>query len=156
MIKYLNIILSFLILFSSISFAADQYHPAINKKSKKQHEQNNTASDPCESTSGLGQQECAQKKMNIADKKLNAVYKVLLLKLPEVEGTVGGETGRYPKHGLIAAQRAWIKYRDANCEFFGDMYGEAPVWRLAENLNCQVKMTESRTKELQKYLKDYN
>ena len=150
MMKYIRIFFSLMILLSSISFAAD--NTAINKKQKQRY---SFEGDPCESTSGLGQQECARRKLDIADKKLNSIYKALLAKLPEVAGTEGGETGRYLKKGLIEAQRAWIKYRDANCEFFGDIYGGAPVWRSAENLNCRVAMTEARTKELQKYFDDY-
>ena len=155
MIKLITITISILFLFSSISFAAEEL-PAKKKKSKKQYEQNNVTSDPCESTSGMGQQECAAKKMEIADKELNTIYKALLAKLREIDGVEGGETGRYPKKGLIDAQRAWIKYRDANCDFYGDIYGGAPAWRSAESLNCRTEMTEGRTKELQKYFEYYN
>jgi uncharacterized protein YecT (DUF1311 family) len=150
-IKHITVTLSILILFSSISFAADEY-PAIKKKSKKQYDQNNAASDPCESTSGLGQWECAQKKMEIADKKLNAIYKVLIAKLPEVYGP----EGRNPKKDLIEAQRVWIKYRDSNCQFVGGISGGAPVWRDAYYEQCRVEMTEARTKELQKYNEEFN
>lgn len=150
MIKYIIIFLSLMILLFSISFAANNI--VVNNQ-PKQEQKYGLEDDPCKSTSGLGQQECAKRKLDIADKKLNSIYKALLAKLPEVDGR--GETERYPKKGLIGAQRKWINYRDANCEFFGDIYGGAPVWRYAENLNCCVAMTEVRTKELQKYFDFY-
>lgn len=152
MTNKVTITLIIMVLFSVVSFAAD--NNAVSKNVKKKYSQKKTG-NPCESPSGVGQQECAGKKFEIADKKLNSIYKVLLAKLPEVDGTEGGETGKYPKRGLIEAQKAWIKYRDANCDFYGDIYGGAPVWRSAESLNCRVTMTEIRTKELQKYLDDY-
>ena len=151
MIKFITITLSVLILLLSISFAADD-NEALSKSIKKYEQKD----DPCESTGAMGQQECAQIKMDIADKELNAVYKALLAKLPEVEGVEGGETGRYPKKSLIEAQRAWIKYRDANCQFFGEIYGGSPAWQFAENLNCRTKMTITRTEELRNYLDNSN
>jgi uncharacterized protein YecT (DUF1311 family) len=85
---------------------------------------------------------CSAEKYDQADAKMNKLYGQLLAKL---------ET-KQTKERLRTAQRAWIKYRDANCEFFGDIYGGAPVWRSAEDLNCRVEMTTIRTKELRKYL----
>jgi uncharacterized protein YecT (DUF1311 family) len=157
MIKLITITISILFLFSSISFAADELPakielPSKTNKSKKQNELNNAESDPCKSAKGAGQQECAHNKMVIADKELNAIYKALLAKLLEVDGVEGGETGRYPKRGLIEAQKAWIKYRDTNCAFYGDIYGGAPVWRSVEDLYCRTEMTTTRTKELRKFL----
>jgi len=154
MIKFITVTLSALFLLATNSFAADNIH--VVNKSKKKYEQNNAASDPCESTGGLGQQECAQKKIEIADKKLNVIYKSLLAKLPEIEGVEGGEAGKYPKKGLIDAQIAWIKFRDKNCEFVGDVSGGAPLWRRAYDGFCRAEMTETRAKELQKYFDDYN
>ena len=150
MIKHITIILSILILFSSISFASDDNR--IIKKSKKKYERINSLSELCESTGGLGQQECAQKKMEIADKKLNVTYKELLTKLPEEYGP----DRRNPKKYLIEAQRVWIKYRQTNCEFVGSIFGGAEVWRDAYFENCRVEMTETRTKELQRYFDEYN
>jgi len=150
MIRLLTITLSILISLASISFAVDEY-PAIKKKSKKQYEQNNVVSDPCESTSGIGQWECAQKKMEIADKKLNATYKVLIGMLQDGFWPNGVE----PKKDLIEAQRLWIKYRDANCQLVGGISGGAPEWRSAYYENCRVEMTEKRTEELQKYIEEH-
>jgi len=151
MIKFITIILSILIIFPSILFAADNN---LELKSKTKYEHNNAVSDPCESTSGLGQQECAQKKNEIADKKLNAIYKALLKKLSEVEVVEGGETGISPKKKLIQAQRAWIKFRNANCEFVGNLSGGVHTWKSVHEGFCFTEMTEERTKELQKYFKE--
>jgi uncharacterized protein YecT (DUF1311 family) len=149
----ITLIFSTFFFFFTISFAADNNTISQNVKKKYKHEE---ISDSCNSPSSFGQQECVEKKMDIADKELNAAYKALLTKLPEVDGTMGGETGRFPKHGLITAQKAWMKYRDANCQFYGDMHGGAPAWRAVEDFYCRIEMTKSRTKELRKILKDYD
>jgi uncharacterized protein YecT (DUF1311 family) len=134
MIKLTTIIFCILFLFVSISYTADQN------------------SNPCESTSGLGQWKCAQKKMEIADKKLNATYKTLLEKIQNSSWPNGVD----PKKDLIEAQRQWIKYRDTNSQFVGDCTGGAPEWRSAYYENCRFEMTEERTKELQKYIERLN
>jgi uncharacterized protein YecT (DUF1311 family) len=53
---------------------------------------------------------CASKEFTAADKRLNDVYSKLN-KLLDPEG----------QRKLREAQRAWIKYRDANAEFSGDI-----------------------------------
>jgi uncharacterized protein YecT (DUF1311 family) len=154
MFKYIIVTINALILLATISFAADDNH--VQKKSRKIVEQKNAASALCESTSGLGQQLCAQKKFDVADRKLNVTYKSLITKLPEVEGVEGGETETHPRKRLINAQRAWMKFRDANCEFVGEINGGAPIWRQAYESYCRAEITETRAKELQNILKEYN
>lgn len=155
MIKKITITLIILFLLSSLSFSVADTRdeiPAIKKKPNRQYGQRDTVIEPCESPGALGQQECAQKKINIADKKLNATYKELLAKIPEDYGP----DRRNPKKALIDAQRLWIKYRDANCQFHGDITGGAPDWVGAFSMLCILEMTEARTNELQKYNKqDY-
>jgi uncharacterized protein YecT (DUF1311 family) len=147
MIRLITIALSILILFLSISFAADDHR--VMKRLKTKSAQNNSTSDPCGGTSGREQSECARNKLDIADKKLNATYEALLIKLKDVHHP---EADNFNK-GLIAAQRAWIKYRDENCQFHGSYTGGAPSWQAYYHIQCLANMTDAREKELQEYLK---
>jgi uncharacterized protein YecT (DUF1311 family) len=70
------------------------------------------------------------------DARLNENYRRLLPKL-----------GTERKNALIEAQRAWIKFRDANCGFYGDPEGGSAA-RMAAN-ECFLNATADRAKELQ-------
>jgi uncharacterized protein YecT (DUF1311 family) len=83
---------------------------------------------------------CSQLAYQNADKKLNQVYKQLLPKL---------ERPRQQK--LIAAQQAWIKFRDNSCEFERSGYEGGSI-APSVYLNCLEKLTKQRTQQLQEYL----
>jgi len=52
--------------------------------------------------------ECIKAKPNAADQRLNTAYKALQARIDA------------PQHQpLLAAQRLWLQYRDANCGFYG-------------------------------------
>jgi len=51
--------------------------------------------------------ERVQAKTNVADQRLNAAYKALQARIDAAQ--------RQP---LLAAQRLWVQYRDANCGFY--------------------------------------
>jgi uncharacterized protein YecT (DUF1311 family) len=69
------------------------------------------------------------------DARLNENYKKLISKLP---------TER--KNALVEAQRAWIKFRDANCGFYADPEGGSAA-RMTAN-QCFLNATADRAKEL--------
>jgi len=79
---------------------------------------------------------CLAHARDAADAKLNAVYKQLRGKLDAADG-----------QRLVAAQRLWIQYRDANCaaerELYGGGTGGPPTF-----LACIEAMTRACTKEL--------
>ncbi|CDM96336.1 lysozyme inhibitor LprI family protein [Limnospira fusiformis KN01] len=83
---------------------------------------------------------CADDDYRVADRKLNEVYQQLT---PKVQGE--------ERQRLIAAQRAWIQFRDTNCRFES---AEALGGTLEGLLftNCLTKMTTNRTAELQAYI----
>jgi Uncharacterized protein conserved in bacteria len=57
-------------------------------------------------------------------------------------------SSRDENHRLYAAsQRAWIKYRDAQCELEASDFGDGSGGGLAY-LECAIKKTEARIKEL--------
>lgn len=85
--------------------------------------------------------ECAKLSYQRADKKLNQAYQQLLPTL---------ETSR--KQKLIAAQLAWIKFRDTNCEFEGSKYEGGSIASSIYS-GCLENTTKLRTQELQEFLK---
>jgi uncharacterized protein YecT (DUF1311 family) len=95
---------------------------------------------PCgDETSTLAVVECVQVKTNVADQQLNAAYKALQARIDAAQ--------RQP---LLAAQRLWVQYRDANCGFYGVQDGSIRQVQAAE---CIRSMTEDRARELEKAIK---
>jgi uncharacterized protein YecT (DUF1311 family) len=75
------------------------------------------------------------------DARLNANYKRLMSKLSAKR-----------KEGLLEAQRAWTKFRDANCSFSYDPEGGSAAL-LASN-NCMLNVTADRARELKNLSND--
>ena len=87
-----------------------------------------------------------QARLAVADKELNSVYQALLKAMPE------DKPDDYPKRTLIAAQRAWIPYRDATCNHAGESTGAVRMWKSTHTTTCLADMTQARTKELRNML----
>jgi uncharacterized protein YecT (DUF1311 family) len=86
--------------------------------------------------------DCAAQAAKAADIKLNAAYKAVL-----------AASDKQRQLLLRKAQRAWIAFRDANCDVYSDMtrVKDSPVeGSMAPQLywGCQKKITEERTLEL--------
>jgi uncharacterized protein YecT (DUF1311 family) len=83
---------------------------------------------------------CSQQSYQAADKRLNQVYK-------KVISTLNGSQ----KPILIAAQQAWIKFRDNNCDF--EVYGSrgGTGYEIFRN-GCLERLTTQRTKDLENFL----
>lgn len=95
---------------------------------------------PCgQKTSTLEVVQCVQAKTNIADQRLNAAYKTLQARIEANQ--------RQP---LLAAQRPWVQYRDANCAFYGTRDGSI---RQVQGAECIRSMTEDRAHELEEAIK---
>jgi uncharacterized protein YecT (DUF1311 family) len=75
------------------------------------------------------------------DTRLNENYKRLMSKVSAKR-----------KKTLLEAQRAWIKFRDLNCEFYYDPDGGTAA-RLAGN-DCFLQATADRAKELKNLTND--
>jgi uncharacterized protein YecT (DUF1311 family) len=88
----------------------------------------------------MGMNLCAAADAEAADAKLNAIYKKLAAK---AEGT--------EKTALRDAQRAWIAYRDKECDY-ETIGSEGGSIRPMEVSMCVTKITEARTKELGGFL----
>ncbi len=102
-------------------------HPASGAK----------AALPCEQAAATTDQitGCAAKGQAEADARLNAAYRDLLRYLDPDE-----------RKQLVAAQRSWLAFRDADCAFFGGGGGSlAP----ANRLSCEAGLTNARAVELE-------
>lgn len=84
-----------------------------------------------------GMIDCITAEHKRQDARLNAAYKALMADLPPARKTP-----------LQEAQRAWIKFRDANCNFYLDPDGGS-LARVQAN-DCMMTTTASRALELEK------
>jgi uncharacterized protein YecT (DUF1311 family) len=93
--------------------------------------------------------ECAEQDRAAADRSLNDVYKKLLTNLKN-----DPEQQRNSKFQIIAAQRAWVTFRDAECDFRANLSGSAPQWLPVNRAHCLTELTVARMKVLQGYNED--
>jgi uncharacterized protein YecT (DUF1311 family) len=88
----------------------------------------------------IGLNRCAQADFAVADAKLNQLYKQLIAK-----------SGADEKTALRDTQRAWVAYRDKECEYetIGSAGGSI---RPMEEWECATALTEARAKDFAKFL----
>jgi uncharacterized protein YecT (DUF1311 family) len=89
----------------------------------------------CDAQTTLGMVDCFNVQTKMWDQRLNLAYQALM------ERSDAGQ--RQP---LKAAQRLWIRYRDANCRYYGSAEGSI---RQIEAAQCLHAMTEARACELE-------
>lgn len=87
--------------------------------------------------------ECAGKSFAEADKKLNDAYRQISDRLKDDAAS---------KKLLVDAQRAWIAFRDAECNFQGGPPDTAGTIYSMVVAGCQESLTNSRLKDFQGYL----
>lgn len=96
--------------------------------------------DACMNNAGttVAMQNCIAEEYTSQDARLNQAYKKL---------TAALSTSR--KKELQAAQRLWIQYRDANCQFYADPDGGSIATINAAS--CTLQMTTQRAQELENF-----
>jgi uncharacterized protein YecT (DUF1311 family) len=85
---------------------------------------------------------CADKALKASDAELNAVYRTITHRLasdPETEKQ------------LVAAQRAWIAFRDAECKFSSSGTSGGSAYPMVHSM-CLDGLTRARTKDLKALL----
>lgn len=119
--------------------------PALAVDDTKLQERYSPAFDTClespEGQSTAGMVQCIGVELAVQDKALNAAYRDL----------TSGMNARQ-KANLVKAQRAWIAFRDADCQARYD-----PDWGTISTLNanmCMLHRTVERTIELEEFLAD--
>ena len=87
---------------------------------------------------------CWGNQYKAADAQLNKTYQQLVALLDADEKTQ-----------LRNVEAAWIKYRDANCEFVGDQYKGGSMRPMIYAM-CMADVTTNRTTELKHQIEDRN
>ncbi|KEZ27506.1 hypothetical protein A3SK_0109495 [Pseudomonas amygdali pv. tabaci str. 6605] len=101
------------------------------------------ASDCMDTASTQGEMnKCAHQLYKAADKQLNDTYHSVTTRL--------GDDAQIKKK-LVAAQRNWVAFRDAECDFVAFQTAGGTVEPMVKLL-CLEKVTTKRAAELQDYL----
>ncbi|WP_197478254.1 lysozyme inhibitor LprI family protein [Luteibacter rhizovicinus] len=100
------------------------------------------AEDCDEASSQLSMNMCADQEFEAADKQLNATYR-------QVTGRLKGDQAATSL--LIKAQRAWLSFRDAQCEFAASANAQGSISPMLI-AQCRSAATHARTKELEALL----
>lgn len=92
---------------------------------------------------------CAEKDFQAADSKLNEYWKparqAAIARDQELQGDDKGA-----EKALLAAQRAWIAYRDATCVAEGFAMRDGSAEDMTVSM-CKTRLTQQRTKDLKAY-----
>jgi uncharacterized protein YecT (DUF1311 family) len=83
-----------------------------------------------------GMIECIDTEFLRQDARLNKAYQALMANLADPR-----------REKLQQAQRIWLKYRDANCDFYADPDG-GTIAQVSAN-NCMLNTTAERARELE-------
>lgn len=86
---------------------------------------------------------CVSADLALEDKRLNAIYRDLIALLK----TRDKEQDRTNEESLRRAQRAWVAFRDADCEFAGKAM-EGGTFEVVLQLQCILKHTSARNQQL--------
>jgi uncharacterized protein YecT (DUF1311 family) len=99
--------------------------------------------DPCPgSNTQFELNQCAARARDKADAELNKVYRELIK-----------DTGTTERAKLRAAQLAWLKFRDAQCDYESVGNKGGSIYPMVSSF-CQAKLTTARTKQLQEILRE--
>lgn len=86
--------------------------------------------------------ECAGKDYKKSDTELNKLYKEIRSRLSDQPDTV---------KKLVSAQRAWIAFRDAECDFVTLNTQGGSAYGMLVSM-CRDRLTQARIKEFKTYL----
>jgi len=101
------------------------------------------ADDCANATTQSEMNQCAAKDNKAADKELNDLYKQITARLKDDPEA---------KQLLVKAQRAWIVFRDAECNFSASGVEGGSVYPLIYS-NCITAQTKARIEAFKTYLK---
>lgn len=99
---------------------------------------------------------CAYRDYEAADAALNVQWKLTSAKMKQIDAEFDGTYDNRPGYHdtLLAAQRAWLTYRDRYCESEGySMRGGS-----AESMvisGCRATLTRERTEQLKALVEEY-
>lgn len=90
---------------------------------------------------------CAQRDFDAADAKLNTSYKAALSAVSDMAGDKPYDVKSW-QAALRASQRAWIAFRDAECNGHVAMFWTGGTGATVDILGCMTEKTKQRTVEL--------
>lgn len=91
---------------------------------------------------------CAGLDLDKADAELNKVYKMALSRIPEIAMDEAPFDAKSWEEALRASQRAWVAFRDAECDRHVPMGWTGGTGTTVAVLGCKSALTEARTKAL--------
>nr|CAD6409360.1 hypothetical protein REQ54_00556 [Rhizobium sp. Q54] len=89
---------------------------------------------------------CAEQDFAEADERLNAQYKVTRQAMKDWDGDAMDGLGSAAE-ALLASQRAWLTFRDAQCAFYG-YQARGGTMEPMLIYGCQAELTRQRTQQL--------
>ena len=89
---------------------------------------------------------CADKEFTAADAELNRTYQSALKSIPEM-ATEAPYDAKGWEAALRASQRAWVAFRDAECNNHVAMFWSGGTGATAEIIGCMTDKTKARTKD---------
>lgn len=99
--------------------------------------------DDCDNASDQAtMNECAGKSFKASDTELNTLYKQIEARLKDDQDKA---------KLLVAAQKAWIAFRDAECDFSAAGVAGGSVYPMIV-LQCRDGLTQNRVKDFKTYL----
>jgi uncharacterized protein YecT (DUF1311 family) len=103
-----------------------------------------TTGNPCDSQIAADQQTCLRTSLAAADKRLDGIYRALIVELRRKENAGSGQPASVTK--LRASQREWLASRDAECRRRG-RGKEGALWAYPR-VHCLAQFSDQRANEL--------
>jgi len=103
------------------------------------------ALDCANAVSTVDMNDCAAQEQQQVEKQLNEVYRRVLAETP---AKVGGAAK--PKDRLVAAQRLWVRFREADCKAVLDLWSDGSIRNL-QYLGCMREHAQVRIKQLESF-----
>lgn len=91
--------------------------------------------------------QCASMEQKKVEANLNRVYQRVLKSL---DGKDAPQSGAAVRSSFIAAQRAWIKFREADCDAVYQKYADGSI-RTVMHIGCMQNHAERRIKDLEAF-----
>lgn len=95
--------------------------------------------------------DCYREKIDVADAQINVTYNQLMAMFQELDSS---EPATQMAQKLRLAERAWIKFRDANCDSVAAQAGRGTMGGLLYS-RCRVDMTLQREEALRQMLTEW-
>ena len=108
----------------------------------------------------MAQQEmnlCANRDFERADAEMNAQYRIMVAAMREADKEVDRKFDNQPLYydTLLAAQRAWLTFRDQHCLLASFESRGGSMQPMLES-GCKAELTRARTKQLKSQVETEN